>query len=131
MVKTILFAVLMLVSATAAAAESFDQRVAIAKSLEDTPQGQAYDQILFGAIGEYIQKAMQKCFPRETKADTVRFTLVADILANKTAARVEVQPNTKMAACFRDKFVSAPFPALPAYAKEGTLPIFMDVKIEP
>lgn len=129
--KTLLFLVFVLASASVAGTDAFDRRVAIAKQLEDTPQGQAYDHVLYGAIGDYMQKAMVQCFPHDVKADTERFTLVADILANGTAARVQVWPDTKMAACFGEKFQAAPFPALPAYANADDLPIFIDMKIDP
>ncbi len=72
---------------------------------------------------------MVECFPDGVTRDTGSFTLVADIMANGTATRVEVRPNTKMSACFRDKFAGAPFPALPTYASADGLPIFIDMKI--
>lgn len=121
--------VLMLIPVIATASDDFDQRVATAKALEDTPQGQAYDRVLYGAIGDYIQKTMFRCFPSDKKADTERFTLVADILANGKAARVQVQPETEMSGCFRASFAGAPFPELPGYAKGGPLPIFINMKI--
>jgi len=128
-VRIYLALVLMLISVVAAASEDFDKRVAIAKALENTPQGQAYVRVLYGAIGDYVQKTMFRCFPSDKKADTERFTLVADILANGKAARVQVQPETEMSGCFRAGFSSAPFPELPGYAKGGSLPIFINVKI--
>ena len=120
---------LTLASVSAPASDDFDQRVATAKALEDTPQGQAYDLVLYGAIGEQIQKTMVRCFPPDRKADTKRFTLVADILSNGSATRVDVRPQTKMSACFLEGFTAAPFPKLPDYAKDGVLPIFIDMKI--
>jgi hypothetical protein len=127
--RNFIFAALALVAVDACAADSFDRRVAIAKKLEDAPEGQAYGDVLYGAIGNYIQKAMVECFPSGVPRETSSFTLVADILANGTATRVEVRPDTKMSACFRDKFARAPFPALPAYAGDNGLPIFIDMKI--
>ena len=128
-VKIYLSLMLMLASVGAAASDDFDERVATAKALEDTPQGQAYDRVLYGAIGEHIQKMMLLCFPSDKKADTKRFTLVADILANGKAARVRVQPETKMSGCFREGFAAAPFPDLPGYAKDGSLPIFINMTV--
>lgn len=127
--RNFIFSALALVASNACAADSFDHRVAVAKKLEDAPEGQAYDDVLYGAIGNYIQKAMVECFPNGVDRDTNRFTLVADILANGTATRVEVRPDTKMSSCFRDKFAGAPFPSLPAYAGSNGLPIFIDMKI--
>ncbi|SFS16902.1 hypothetical protein SAMN05216570_3412 [Dyella sp. OK004] len=127
--RNFIFAVLVLAAASASAADSFEHRVAVAKKLEDAPDGQAYDRVLYGAIGNYIQKAMVECFPDGVTRDTSSFTLVADILANGTATRIEVRPETKMAACFGDKFAGAPFPALPTYAGADGLPIFIDMKI--
>lgn len=128
--RKLVFAALALMAANACAADSFDHRVAVAKKLEDAPDGQAYDRVLYGTIGNYIQKAMVECFPNGATRDTSSFTLVADILANGTAAHVEVRPDTKMAACFRDRFARIPFPALPAYAGADGLPIFIDMKIK-
>lgn len=78
-----------------------------------------------------MQKAMAQCFPPGLKVDTEHFTLVADILVNGTAARVQVRPDTKMAACFGKLFQVAPFPALPVYAGADGLPIFINIKITP
>jgi|KBSMisStandDraft_5_1062788.scaffolds.fasta_scaffold488548_2 hypothetical protein len=127
--RNVVFAALALAAGSIHATDSFDRRVAIAKKLEDAPEGQAYDSILYRAIGNYIQNAMVECFPNGVARDTNSFTLVADILANGTATRIEVRPSTKMAACFRDKFAGAPFPALPAYAGANGLPISIDMKI--
>jgi len=121
----------MLVSVVAVASDDFDQRVAIAKALEDTPQGQAYDQILYGAIGEHIKKTMWRCFPSDKKADTEHFTLIADILANGKVSRVQVRPETEMSRCFGEGFADAPFPELPKYATGGSLPIFIKMNIVP
>ncbi|GLQ98229.1 hypothetical protein [Dyella mobilis] len=129
--KALLLAMLGLASASTTAKDSFDQRVSTASKLEETPQGQAYDKVLYGAIGNDVQKAMVLCFPKGTKADTGRFTLVATLLSNGSASDIEVRPATKMAKCFAAKFAAAPFPALPAYASEDGLPIFMDMQITP
>ena len=131
MSESIFFVVLVLTSASAAGTDAFDQRATIANTLEVTPQGRAYDQVLYAAIGGYMQKAMMQCFPRGAKVDVEHFTLVADILASGTAARVQVRPDTGMTACFAEKFRTAPFPGLPIYVSTGVLPIVIHMKIAP
>lgn len=127
--RSVLVAFLVLASASVWAADSFEQRAEIAKRLEDTEQGQAYEKVLVGATGNYVANAMDQCFPQGLKADTDRFVVVADLQASRTLTRVELRPHTKMAQCFVEKFVKAPFPDLPSYAGLNGLPIVFDMKI--
>lgn len=120
---------LALAAANACAADSFDGRVAAAKKMLDTREGQDYNSALFVAIGIYMQKAMAECFPKGVARDTSNFTLVADILANGTATRVEVRPDTKMATCVGNKFARAPFPALPPNTSANGFPYEIEMKI--
>lgn len=128
--KKFIFSALALAAANACAADSFDGRVAAAKKILDTREGQDYNSALYGAIGGYLQNVMAECFPKNVARDTNNFTLVADILANGTAARVEVRPDTKMTACVRTKFAGAPFPALPAHASPNGFPYEIEMKIK-
>lgn len=128
-VRLILVLFLVLSSANLLAADSFERRVEIAKKFEDTDQGQAYEKLLLEATGDYISIAMQQCFPKDVKADTGRFVVVADLQANRSLSGVDFRPRTKMARCFVDKFSKAPFPGPPSYAGPGGLPIVFDMKI--
>jgi hypothetical protein len=127
--RSLLVVFLALTSLNVFAVDSFDQRAEIAKKLEDTEQGQAYEKVLMGATGDYVAEAMHQCFPKDMKADTNRFVIVADLQANHSLTRIELRPQTKMTRCFAEKFVKAPFPDPPSYAGIGGLPIVFDMKI--
>lgn len=127
--RSILVTFLMLASASVWASDSFEQRAEIAKKLEGTDQGQAYEKILMEATGDYVANAMHQCFPQDVKADTDRFVIVADLRASRTLTRVELRPHTKMAQCFLEKFIKAPFPNPPSYAGRNGLPIVFDMEI--
>jgi hypothetical protein len=128
-VKSILVVFLVIASANVSAADSFEQRAEVAKKLEDTDQGQAYEKVLIGATSDYVANAMHQCFPKGVKADADRFVIVADLLADRSLARVEFRPQTKMTQCFVAKFANAPFPDPPSYAGTSGLPIVFDMKI--
>jgi hypothetical protein len=113
------------------AADSFEERVAIAKKLQESDVGKAYEKVLIKAIGSYVATSMQQCFPAGVRADTDRFVLVADLLANQSLGRIEVRPDTKMTRCFAEKLAGAPFPRPPDHAEKDCIQIFFDIKITP
>lgn len=127
--KSILAIFLAMASANALSADSFEQRAEAAKKLEDTDQGQAYEKLLIGATGDYVANAMHQCVPKGVTADTDHFVIVADLQANRSLARVEFRPQTKMTQCFVEKFAKAPFPDPPSYAGLNGLPIVLDMKV--
>lgn len=126
--KSILAIFLVIASANVFAADPFEQRAEIAKKLEDTDQGQAYEKVLIGATGDYVANAMHQCFPKGVAADTRHFVIVADLLANRSLTRIEFRPQTKMTQCFVEKFAKAPFPDPPNYAGPNGLPIVFNMK---
>lgn len=111
--------------------QSFDDRVRQAKQMEDTPDGKAYQMILWEQAGDYTAKAMQHCFPKGAQLDTHTFTLVGDVGGDAHLHAVEVRPATSMSRCFSDSFSHAPFPKVPdAFMRTG-LPLEIDVKVKP
>ncbi|MBB3228511.1 hypothetical protein FHW69_003153 [Luteibacter sp. Sphag1AF] len=129
--KPLLLLASMLLPNIAAATDTFDERVTTARQLEESPEGRTYSRVFYAAIGEQLGTAMRQCFPPESTSDTDRFTVVANVLSNGTAKQVEVRPETKMSACFRDKFAGMHFPSLPSYAGANGLPVFIDWNIKP
>ena len=110
---------------------SFDDRVRQAKQLEDTPDGKAYQKILWEQAGEYTAKAMQRCFPTGAQLDTNTFTLVGDVGGDAHLHAVEVRPATSMSRCFADSFSLAPFPHIPdAFVRTG-FPLEIDMRVKP
>jgi len=110
---------------------SFVERVRQAKQIEDTPDGKAYQKVLWKQAGDYTAKAMQRCFPKGVQLDTNAFTLVGDIGGDAHIHGVEVRPATLMARCFADTFSLAPFPEVPAAFVGAGLPLEIDVKVKP
>lgn len=112
-------------------ARTFEQRVHLAKQMEDTPDGKAYQSVLWKQVGDDTTKAMQRCFPKGTPFDTNAFTLVGDVGADGHLHAVEVRPATAMSRCFASAFSLASFPKIPdAFLKAG-LPLEIDMKASP
>lgn len=113
------------------AEDLFGQRVQRAKLVEESTEGMNYQKQLWDQVGNYTANVMQQCFPKNTKADTDSFTLVADVLHNCHLDQVEVKPKTKMSQCFADGFSRGAFPKPPESFSEDGMPIEIDFKITP
>ena len=131
MKKMAAFLVSISCAGVAHAQDSFDARVLHAKSVEESPDGKTYQTVLRKEIGDYTATVMQQCFREGTKADTPIFTLVGDVLPNRSISNVELRPRTKMSQCFVDGFQKAPFPQPPASFGKNGIPIEIDMKITP
>lgn len=114
-----------------AESESFDTRVQRAKLTEASPDGEAYQNILWKQIGEHTANAMQYCFPKGTKTDTDAFTLVGDIGHDCKLHNIEVRPATPMSNCFANTFAAASFPRPSDVFDVRGLPLEIDMKIKP
>lgn len=110
---------------------SFEERVRQAKQIEQTPNGMAYQKVLWKQTGDYAAKAMQHCFPRGTQLDTNAFTLVGDVGRDAHLHDVEVRPATSMSRCFAGAFSLAPFPPVPSAFVRTGLPLEIDMKVGP
>jgi hypothetical protein len=124
-------ALLFMVWGVAIAGHSFSERVHRAKLVEESPDGKAYQQVLWTQIGDYTAAVMQQCFKKGAKADTSFFALVGDVLPNRSLSGVEVKPKTNMSQCFADGFSRASFPQPSASFGEDGIPIEIDMKIKP
>lgn len=130
--KTIpVFIALLLATSAAVAADSFSARVHRAKLVEDSPSGKAYESVLWPQVGRYMATVMRRCFPTGTKPDTATFTMVADILPDRTLADADVRPRTRMSECFVNGFAHASFPELPKSFGERGIPIEIDMRVTP
>ncbi|WP_329743342.1 peptidase C13 [Dyella sp. A6] len=128
---TVLCLFLILTTTSAVAADSFSARVQNAKRIENSAVGKAYQTTLWDHIGHYGATVMTACFNNFSSSGTKPFTVVANILPNRTLSQVEVRPETKIAQCFINGFKHAPFPAPPASFGKSGIPIEIDMSIEP
>jgi len=111
--------------------ESFDARVQRAKLAEASPDGAAYQEILWKQVGDYTASVMQQCFPKGAKTDTNAFTLVGDVGYDSKLHKVEVRPVTPMSLCFANSFAAAPFPQPSKTFDAKGVPLEIDMKIKP
>ena len=111
------------------AGDAFDQRMVDAQQWENTKEGAAYFQVLYGAIGNDMAALMQRCFP-EGGERLGGFQFVADVTADFAVHAAEFRPDTPATRCFAAGFPKLPFPALPAFA-HGRLPVALKVTITP
>ncbi len=111
--------------------ESFSARVQQAKLAEASPDGAAYQKILWKQIGDYTASVMQQCFPKGVKTDTNAFTLVGDVGHDSKLHKVEVRPATPMSRCFANSFAAAPFPQPSEAFDANGVPLEIDMKIKP
>ena len=121
----------LVVSLTAAGAETFDARVQRAKALEDTPLGRAYQDSMWPLVQPYLASLVKKCISSDAKADLTSFVWVATLTSEGKLDAVEVQPVTEISQCFSRGMQDAPFPK-PAtgWAHEG-MPITFNIRLHP
>jgi hypothetical protein len=125
------FLTLLLLSHIALADDQFSARVEKAKAVKATPEGQRYEKALEEQVGVFASSIVQRCFPRDSKADTASFTLVGNVLPNRTLSRMEIRPVTKMSECFASGFVNSPFPQPPDSFGADGIPIEINMQITP
>jgi hypothetical protein len=109
----------------------FDARVERAKRVEATPNGKAYVQTMWKQVGAYSSVALRECFRKGTPPDTPAFVLVANVLPDRSFARVDLQPRTPMAVCYVERLADAPFPKPPEIFGDAGIPIVIEMTIEP
>ena len=114
-----------------AAAEDFGARVQRAQLLEVSPEGKAYQKQLWAGAGNPAATAMQQCFPKGEKSDTVGFTVVGDVNDQGHLQNVAVQPSTPMSRCFVEKFSALRFPQPSASFWPDGMPLVVEMKIKP
>lgn len=130
MKKIFVFLAFIFATGAVIAADTFAARMNRAKIVEDSPSGKAFQTVLWPQVGSYTATVMQQCFPKGATPDTKAFTVVADILPNRTLSHAEVRPKTKMSTCFVSGFERAPFPTPPESFGERGIPIEIDMAVK-
>jgi hypothetical protein len=124
--------ILCLIAAEAAAAD-LSTRIAEAKAESATPSGAEYDQ----KLGPLIGQAMRSCIPPGATApeNLGSFALVARVGADGRQREVEVDSNTRVAACFKSRFAAfnlPPPPSSPGKREDFTgYPIVVEMTVSP
>lgn len=116
---------------TPAHAETFDDRVRMAKEAELADAYKAYQQVMLSAIAAHLASALKECFAKVDRAQTDSFILVSDVTREGTARSVEVSPATNIASCFGESFQSARFPLPPEFPGRDGFPIVIELRLKP
>jgi len=127
----ILIPILLLCLVSTASAETFEERVELARAAEKAADTKPYQKQMFDAIGPHLAAAMKSCFGSIKNPETEPFTLVADVTPEGRADAVDVKPNTNIAACFAKGFMSANFPPPPRFRDRSRFPMFIEMRIKP
>lgn len=119
------------VQAVAADSESFAERVALAKKVEEqSVTADYFKNSMYPAIGPALADAMRECMSR-AGASSAKFTVVADILQDGSFAHIAHEPNTNTAACLAAAMAAFHAPPPPMCDCGAALPIVIDMSIEP
>ena len=114
-----------------ALAETFEERVELARVAEKAEGSKSYQKQMFDVIGPHMATIMKSCFDAIKNPETEPFRLVADVTPEGRADAVEVRPNTNIAACFSKGFASVDFPPPPRFRGRPRFPVFIDMRIKP
>jgi hypothetical protein len=118
--------------AGAANAQTFAEQVVKAKVEAAKPEGQKYERSLYPAIGQ----AMRTCVPPGTTSHETlgNFTLVGAVTTSGTLRGALIEPESKVAMCFRKEFMAARLPpppyVLPSPGGAG-FPVVVEMKLVP
>ena len=123
--------ILLVVSLTAAGAETFDARVQRAKALEETPLGRAYQDSMWPVVQPFIASLLKKCISDDAKADLTPFVWVATLTLDGKVDAAEVQPMTETSRCFSRGMQDAPFPKPPKGSDHDGMPITLNMRLHP
>jgi hypothetical protein len=119
------------VHAAAADSQTFAERVALAKKVEEQSATIEYFQNgMYPAIGSALAAAMRKCMSR-AGASTVKFSVVADISQDGKFTHIAHEPNTNTAACLAAAMASFSAPPPPTCDCGAALPIVIDMSVTP
>ena len=124
----LLLAFALLSGAAPQADGAFAARTTRAKLLEAGAAGTAYQQALWGRIGNPATDAYRGCIASNTPTRQTAFTLVADIDAHGKPGRIEVMPATPVATCMAGQFASWTLPPPPATPAPYPIEIDFSVK---
>lgn len=114
---------------SAAFGDTFQDRVALAKAAEAAPVYSHYQNAMQEAAGQALADGMRHCFDSTKAPSTVPFVVVADLLADGTATRVEVRPQTNTSTCFAAAVAAIRFLSPPGYTGHRAFPIVFEMNI--
>jgi hypothetical protein len=77
---------------TGAHAETFDDRVRMAKEAELADAYKPYQQVMLSAIAAHLASALKECFAKVDRPQADTFVLVSDVTREGTARSIEVSP---------------------------------------
>lgn len=119
--------VFVLAACQQAAAPSFQDRVASAEALEETPEGARFVAALVQEHGESINAFAGECYGSSDLEHDV-FTLVADVGTDGSFGNVVVQPESVQTLCYAERVGSLRTGApRPADFADRPLPLVMNV----
>lgn len=124
-----LLALALMLAPDASGGGDFHQRMLQGRLAEADKAGPGYQKQLWAKIGTPMTDALKGCIVSNAPADKSPFTLVADVAADGTPARIDVQPQTPLANCLAGQFAAWKLPPPPR--SPAPYPIEIDVSITP
>lgn len=119
------------VHAAAADSQTFAERVALAKKVEEQSATAEYFQNgMYPAIGSELASAMRECMSH-AGASTAKFSVVADISQDGKFTQIAHEPNTNTAACLAAAMTSFRAPPPPTCDCGAALPIVIEMSVAP
>jgi hypothetical protein len=100
-------------------AETFDERVDLARQAEKDPTVSYYQKIMIDKVGNDLATFMSNCWGEDKFAQPRKFILVASISHSGQARDIEVQPDTERTRCFANGVSSLVFPTPPAFSRSS------------
>lgn len=127
--KPLIPLILLVLPVTIQAGATFADRVERAKALEETPAGQAYQDVMWPKVHPFVTTLMQQCVPNDPGADVRSFVFVATLSFDAKLSEIEVQPVTAVSKCFAAGMERAPFPKPPPNLAAGGMPITLNMRL--
>lgn len=117
--------------AAAADGQTFSERVALAKQVEEQSATTEYFRNgMYPAIGAALASAMRECMSR-AGASTEKFSVVADISLDGKFTHIAHEPNTNTATCLAAAMASFRAPPPPMCDCGAAFPIVIDMSVTP
>ena len=127
-VFSLIFAFPLFVISHSTVAETFSERLEVAKALEKTEEFPIYEKALFDAVGNQLANTMRNCFQNIENPNDNSFVMVSGITKEGRAVNVDVEPKTNISLCFINGFKMARFPTPPPYGGKP-YPFYIDMTI--
>jgi hypothetical protein len=118
------------IASLSAGAQTFEERVELAKTAERSVDTWFYEKVMFDAVGAHLATTMRACFAQSTNPQTDPFVLVAGLSPEGKAVNVEVRPATEVAVCFSEGFSTTTFPIPPKVQGQASFPVVIEMRIK-